>query len=269
MIITSAELAPENRVIQGLWIGSHLSVMERLSIVSFLSSGHEYHLYVYDDLRNVPAGATVKDGNEILPASMIFQYETHKSFSAFSNFFRYKLLLEKGGWWADLDTICLRPFDFRHEYVFSSEIASGKEYINCGVIKAPRGSPVLMYAWDVCRVRKPEKLVWGEVGPRLLSESVKRLSLESFVMRPRVFCPLGYAELDDALNPNKVWNLEDAYAVHLWNEMWRRNDRDKNQSFHPDCLYERLKRMYLSLGYDPISSSDTQRSVAGKSITNP
>jgi len=261
MINMAADLAMENRVIQGLWIGSELSLMERLSIASFLSNGHEYHLYVYDDLRNAPVGATVKDGNEILPASMIFQYEKHKSFSAFSNFFRYKLLLERGGWWADADMVCLKPFDFSHEYVFSSESASGEEFINCGVIKVPPNSPAMEYAWETCRAKLPEKLIWGEVGPRLMASSIKRLSLERFVMSPQVFCPFGYTEWDEVLNPNKVWDLGDAYAVHLWNEMWRRNGRDKNQSYDPACLYERLKGKYLLESY--ADSIETQRSVAG------
>ena len=33
-----------NKVVQGLWIGDRLSVMERLSIASFLRNGHQYHL---------------------------------------------------------------------------------------------------------------------------------------------------------------------------------------------------------------------------------
>lgn len=64
-----------------------------------------------------------------------------------------------------------------------------------------------------------------------MSESIKRLSLEGFVMPSRVFCPFGYKEWDEVLNPNKVWSFgSDACAIHLWNEMWRRNDRDKNSS---------------------------------------
>jgi len=247
MIHISSDQTHENKIIQGLWIGSELSVMERLSIDSFLSNGHEYHLYVYDHVRNVPRNTRVKDASEILPPSMIFQYEKHKSFSAFSNFFRYKLLLERGGWWADADMVCLKPFDFSHEYVFSSEMANGTEFINCGVIKAPRGSPAMAYAWDICRAKKPETLAWGEVGPRLMSESIKRLSLEGFVMPSRVFCPFGYKEWDSVLDPNKVWSFDnDNCAIHLWNEMWRRNERDKNQPYHSNCLYERLKRRYLS-----------------------
>jgi hypothetical protein len=88
-----------NRIVQGLWIGPELSVMEQLSIASFLRNGHEYHLYVYGEVKNIPMGTRVKDGDEeILPVSMIFQYRREKSYSAFSNFFRYRLLLERGGW---------------------------------------------------------------------------------------------------------------------------------------------------------------------------
>jgi hypothetical protein len=55
-----------NDIIQGLWVGPELSVMEQLSVSSFLRHGHQYHLYVYEDVKNIPEGTTVKDGHEIL-----------------------------------------------------------------------------------------------------------------------------------------------------------------------------------------------------------
>lgn len=235
-----------NKVMQGLWVGSELSLLERLSIASFLNNGHEYHLYVYGDVRNVPEGTTIKDGGEILHESLIFQYKEHRSFSAFANFFRYKLLLDKGGWWVDADTVCLKPFDFPREYVFSSETFRGRELVNCGVVKAPPGSPAMSYAWGVCCTKQVESLVWGEVGPRLMAELVERLSLQGFVVSSRTFCPIDYPDWQSVLDPTRVWNFADeVHAVHLWNEMWRRDRRDKNQTYHPDCLYERLKRRYL------------------------
>ena len=131
--IKVSEQAPrlnDNRVVQGLWIGSPLSIMERLSIKSFLDNGHEYHLYTYDELKDVPAGTVIKDGNEILPASAIFKYKDRPSYSAFSNFFRYKLLLERGGWWVDTDVICLKPFDFPEEHVFATEKLDEREVVS-------------------------------------------------------------------------------------------------------------------------------------------
>jgi mannosyltransferase OCH1-like enzyme len=235
-----------NRIVQGLWVGAELSVMEEMSIASFLTNGHEYHLYVYQEVKNIPAGTVVKDANEILPSSMIFQYRDFKSYSGFSNFFRYKLLLEKGGWWADTDLICLRPFDFTATYVFSSEISEGQEVINSGAIKTPSGSPAMAHAWQVCREKNIENLLWGETGPRLTGEAVQHCSLENFVQPPQVFCPISYFDWDKVLEPTEVRPFDKTtYALHLWNEMWRRAGLDKNQTYHPKCLYEELKRQYL------------------------
>lgn len=237
-----------NETIQGLWVGPTLSVMERLSIASFLQNGHDYHLYVYDDLKNIPVGTAVKDANEILPSSSIFQYKQTPSYAGFSNFFRYKLLLERGGWWADTDTICLKEFDFGEEYVFSSEMDHGLEVINSGILKAPAGSEVMAYAWRVCQTKDPDRLVWGETGPRLIAEAVREYSLESYTKRHNVFCPIGYSEWQMVLEPDvEAAPGNDSYAIHLWNEKWRSAGRDKNAKYHQDCLYERLKRRYLSV----------------------
>jgi hypothetical protein len=264
--MTETRRAPHaaNRVIQGLWIGSRLSALERLSIASFLANGHDFHLYLYDDIRNLPAGTTIRDASEILPASLIFQYQDHKSFSAFANFFRYRLLLERGGWWVDADTVCLRPFDIDREYVFSSEAFRARDLVNCGVIKVPRGSPAMAYAWTVCCGKQTEQLKWGEVGPRLMAESVEKHALERFVVSPRVFCPIDYLDWQSVLDPARAWSFgDDVYAVHLWNEMWRRSRRDKDETYDSDCLYEQLKRRYLSR--EKSTSRESWRAVRRRS----
>jgi len=243
-----------NDIIQALWVGPELSVLEQLSVSSFLRHGHEYHLYVYSDVKNIPAGAVVKDGNEILPASRIFQYKQKASYSGFSNFFRYKLLLERGGWWVDTDTICLKRFDFAEAYVFSSEFAMGQEFINSGICKAPAGSDAMAYAWGVCEQKDPEQLVWGETGPRLMAAAVAKFSLEAYKHPPEVFCPLGYADWHKVLEPDADLKFADStYAIHLWNERWRGAGQDKNAAYPPDCLYEQLKRRYLRVDPTPTA----------------
>jgi mannosyltransferase OCH1-like enzyme len=237
-----------NDVIQGLWIGPELSVMEQLSIASFLQHGHEYQLYVYDEVKNVPAGTVIKDANEILPASRIFQYKHQASYAGFANFFRYKLLLERGGWWIDTDVVCLKHFDFMDEYVFSSELDQGREVISSGMIKVPVGSEVMAYAWNVCEQKDPRQLMWGETGPRLMTAAVKKCSLEIYAKRPQVFSPLQFSEWRRVLELDAQGLVhEDTYAIHLWNEMWRAAGQDKNASYDEGCLYEQLKRKYLIL----------------------
>src|SRR5258705_11250485 len=101
--------------IQMLWIGSRLSALEQLSIRSFLANGHAVHLYAYGEVAGVPAGTTTRDAREILPEAEVFTYSTgfgKGSPSAFSNYFRYKLLHERGGMWCDIDIVCLQPFAF-------------------------------------------------------------------------------------------------------------------------------------------------------------
>ena len=235
-----------NKLIQGLWIGPELSVMEQLSIASFLAKGHHYHLYVYDDVKNIPLGTDVKDANSILPSTDIFQYTGRPSYAGFSNFFRYKLLLEKGGWWADTDTVCLRPFDFQEDFVFSSEISKGEEVVNCGVVKAPAGSDAMAYAWEVCRMKEPGQLVWGETGPRLMAEAVRKFSLERYRQPHRVFCPLGFFEWQKILGPDSEGILQsNSHAIHLWNEKWREGHQNKNARYPEDSIYEQLKKRYL------------------------
>jgi hypothetical protein len=235
-----------NKVVQGLWIGIELSVMEQLSISSFLSNGHVYHLYVYDRPRNIPAGTVVKDANEILPASRIFQYKHRGSYSGFSNFFRYKLLLERGGWWSDTDNICLKPFDFPEDYVFATEVCNGLEVVTSGIIKAPVGSKAMGHAWKVCRSKNPDQLIWGETGPKLAGETVKKYSLERYVKPPDIFCPLNYKQWHKVLEPRPKGSLiANSHAIHLWNEMWRGAGQDKNARYPKSCLYESFKRRYL------------------------
>lgn len=240
-----------NKIIQGLWIGQELSMLEQLSIASFLLNGHEFHLYVYDDLKNVPEGTVLKAADEILSAERIFQYKDQPTYAGFANFFRYKLLLERGGWWVDMDTICLRRFDFPEAHVFSSEVDKGLEVITSGIIKAPAGSGVMAYAWEVCQGKKPEQLVWGETGPRLMGEAVRKFSLEHFTKPHNVFCPLAYDEWQKVLDPEPALSLQDdqdVYAIHFWNEKWRAAGYDKNGQYSEACLYEQLKRKYLGVG---------------------
>jgi FkbM family methyltransferase len=224
--------------------------MEELSMRSFLAHGHEYHLYTYDRIDNVPEGVCIKDANYIIPSAKIFKYSEYDSYSGFSNHFRYRLLLQKGGWWADTDLICLRPFDFQTEYVFSSQAAQEgddpREAVNVGAIKSPPGSRVLKYAWDVCQSKDPATLSWGEIGPLLLAKAVQELGLGAYVRRAADFCPIPWFRWKGIIDPDHQSGISDeTYAVHLWNEMWRRGGFDKDEEYDAACLYERLKARYL------------------------
>lgn len=216
-------------IIQGLWVGRPLSSIERLSITSFLRHGHEYHLYCYADVGEVPPGAVVRPGEEILPASEIFCYQQEKgrgSFAAFSNLFRYKLLLERGGWWADMDVVCLRPFDFAMPAMFASETTRQAAKLATAVIKLPRGHAIAARCYELAAAADRRLMRWGETGPQLLTRVVAESGFRDPIVEPEVFCPVPWWQwktlLDADARPALSFLTDKSYAVHLWHEMWRR-----------------------------------------------
>jgi hypothetical protein len=233
-----------NEAVQTLWIGPELSTLERTALRSFLAHGHEVDLYTYGEVRGVPAGVALRDAGEVLPASAVFRYRDLPSYAGFANFFRYKLLLERGGWWVDADVVCLAPFDLAGEHVVAGEPSPAGTVAASAVLKAPAGSPLMAAAWEACRSRDPQALGWGETGPRLLAALLPRFGLAP--EPAEVFCPLAWDRWSDALDPDFVWEPPAATrGVHLWNEMWRRHGRSKDDPTPPGCLYERLKARYL------------------------
>ena len=215
------------------------------AIASFLANGHGFHLYAYDEIEGVPSGATVLNASGILPESRIFRYKENQSLAGFSNFFRYKLLLEKGGWWVDMDTVCLKPFDFETDYVISSEVDRGKPVVDLAALKVPAGSELARYAWGVCESKDPALLRWGETGPRLLREAVHHCGLDRYIQPPHVFCPVDYPDWESVLNRPDLETGPDSFAIHLWNELWRDRGQDKDAEYPRECLFEKLKSRYL------------------------
>ena len=46
-------------------------------------------------------------------------------------------------------------------------------------------------------------------------------------------------------DPAATWSFPaSTRAIHLWNENWRREGRDKDRSYDPACLFEKLKARY-------------------------
>jgi hypothetical protein len=236
-----------NDAIQSLWIGSRLSAMEQISIRSFLKNGHDYHLYVYNHVDGIPYGTVLKDAGNILPASQIFQPQGRSSYAVFADLFRYKLLLERGGWWADTDVVCLRPFVFDSDHVFASERdAQGRWFVNNGIIKAPKKSMIMESAWQTCQSKIARDLKWGETGPILMHSLVAKLKLYEYVQAPEIFCPIAPDKWLDTILPGRtISSNRDSVSAHLWNELWRRMGLDKDATYAPSSLYEQWKRQYL------------------------
>ena len=242
--------------VQMLWIGERLSTLERLSIASFLANGHPVHLYTYGPVAGVPDGAEVRDASEVMARERVFANPSgfgQGSFAGFSNLFRYKLLLDRGGIWCDCDVVCLRPFDFVSQgpVLIASErvppeVSSDPRSVqlNCCFAMAPAGHAAMRECLEAGLSADKTTFRWGELGPKLVSRVFVARGLQSCVMLPDVICPVDWWRIEEVvMRPFTPPPL--CHALHLYNEMWRHKGLSKDGTYAPDSAYEALKRRYL------------------------
>lgn len=218
-------LSADNRVVHGMWIGTRLSKLELLTLHSFVQHGHEFHLWLYDDLQNqLPEGVVVEDGDRILPRHTIFRKKDTDGEcgvgkgslgSPFSDLFRYKLLYEYGGYWVDMDVTCLRPFDFKTPYVFRTHRIG----VVGNIVKCPKHSRLMLQTYEQVAHIADENTEW--LAPnRILNENIGRLGLRRYIRS-------GICNEDSWWDSIKPLIEEDRplpagwYAIHWINEFWR------------------------------------------------
>lgn len=236
-----------------LWIGPRLSNLERLSIASFLANGHEVRLYTYGDVEGIPEGVAHHDGREVVPAAQVFTNPAgigKGSYAAFSNLFRYKLLLDQGGLWADMDVVCLRPFDFAAEYVIARErlspntaTAARGDKLNPCVLKAPPNSRVMLECYAVSMDANKGELEAGDIGPDLVTKRFNRHGLDRFALPADAICSVDWWNVHKLVTA-PLDDMPQRYGLHFWNEVWRFQRMDKDATFAADGAYETLKRRY-------------------------
>lgn len=211
------------------WHGKPLPRMHAACLQSFIDCGHHVELYAYDELE-APAEVTIVDAARILPRSRIFTYRRGPgagSVAAFSNLFRYTLLLQAGGWWIDADVACPgNPIPEADAFcAWQSD-----DLVGNAILKLPAGSDLARRLRDEC-VAAGEDTEWGETGPNLLTRLVRDAGLNASVAAAATAYPVRYQDFAWFAQPKRRAEIEAAASrgafVHLWYEMFRRYaDRD-------------------------------------------
>ena len=219
-------------VVHGFWIGTRLSQVELLCIRSFLRNGHTFMLWAYDALENkLPEGCQVKDAGKIIPRDQIFSYKNKNqfghgkgSYAGFSDIFRYKLLYEYGGWWADMDVTCLKPLDFNAPYVFRTH---HDLKVVGNIMKCPPKSELMRYCYEKALAGvNADNRDWNK-PIQILNDGIMEFGLQKYIV-----------EMSNRDSWNDVRKLvagkkpipENWYVIHWVNEEWRRNGINKNYS---------------------------------------
>jgi Alpha 1,4-glycosyltransferase conserved region/Glycosyltransferase sugar-binding region containing DXD motif len=266
----SAASARELATVQMFWHGAPLSRIERLCMASFIAQGHPLHLYVYEAPAALPNGVRVMQAEEILPRARLFRHRRTGSLGPFSDWFRYRLLEERGGIWADADVVCLAPLVYPQDEIFGWQDA---HYINNAVLGLPAGHKLAAWIAGACadpnralpydgvgmRLRKWRRrylggnrraaVRWGEYGPKGLTQAARHLSYLNRAQPCTHFYPVRCEDwrllFESRQNAGPLWTPE-SRALHLWQEMMKQTPGfDKDGRFPADSPFEELCRRYL------------------------
>lgn len=209
---------------QSFWIGDRISPYEALCMRSFIDHGHGFALYCYNSRLKVPRGVELRDASAILPKDQCFAYSTGfgaGSFSACSNLFRYLLLQRFGGWWVDTDVLCLTHCIPIYYSFFARE---DDDFINGAVLYFEPGDRLI----EEClrdALNLGRNVVWGQIGPRLITQKVQELN-RGWEAQPASTCyPVHWSAALDLVDPRKTVEVASSTAnsvmLHLWNEIFR------------------------------------------------
>lgn len=254
-----------NETIYLYWHGAPLTVLNILCLKSYLYHGHKPVLYLYEHQDGIPDGVEVRNANEIISLSdfglldhfrayrrncfanqrMVIDNEEELEASCrvlFSNYFRMTLLYKHGGWWSDLDMVCLKPYDFNEPFVFAGQVINDEFSVNPCVVKCPAENFLAQHGISYIRRAFFKNGDTIHCGAYLFSFLVSRFKLMQYAKPQEIFQPIGFLEYEDLLKETPL--PESSYGVHLYNFTFAKN-HDPDGHYDPDCLLEKLKTKYL------------------------
>ena len=232
------------------WAYGDLTNLEKLAVISFAENNFDLNLWTYGSIKNLPQGVLVRDAREIIPESRVFKYK-NGSYAGFADLFRYAVLRERGGLWADTDVICLcSANDFKilgSEGFLVTERTGRSVQVNNNLIYHPNptSGDIIDLAFNVSDKYQIDKLEWGDCGPVLLNTLVSNYPK----LAPKIFAP-------DFANPVNWWDcpkkllkephhLSDrTWFLHCFNERWRALRIEKNICYPPKSILGNIVSKY-------------------------
>lgn len=251
-------------IVNGLWVGEKLTLMEYSSIKSYMDLGYEYHLHTYNKIKNVPEGCIIKDANKTILEADLFNEKN--SILPFSDLWRFMYIYKNGGIWVDLDMIALKRFDdlLTNDLIFSSQRA-----MLSGAFKSSQEvEPALSFIYAKNKenihllnlfnllYKKKGKMRNCAEGMRVIKHYIRKHNDNIRILHPADMTNIDWwhsRELFMDLDFKKKWGVEpnipliQGYAVHLWRNKFRELQKTKNLEFDEPVvasLYDNLTEKY-------------------------
>ncbi len=221
--------AARREEVRTFWTGPPLSFYEILSLKSLVATGARVVLYSYENDLVVPEGVELRDAREILSDEVLQRHnaDSDKGWSRHSDLCRYIMLQRFGGWYVDLDVICLRDHLPSAEMYYARADAAT---IYNGIMKFPAGFAALgdLIAQAEKILPVADKALTEEarvvLGPPLLSRVLRDHGLDDRAQpRARAY-EIPFQEALAFFNPAQCGEVEarlaDSDFTHLWNGAW-------------------------------------------------
>jgi hypothetical protein len=233
-----------------LWVSGELSRLARLSLASFLAHGYRVTLWSYQPEHHAGEVVDVRDAAELLPAEVADM----QNMAYLTSLFRYRVLAERSGVWADMDLVALAkpdalpdgPFvasEKRRPFRRSEPTATGEsltQVTNCLMFNpAPKPGDLWHRAADAVASLNPEDRSWENVGPHLLS----RLMIEKPDDGVTILPP-------ETADPVAWWNVPGYFLeerdpppspfLHMYASIWAKRGIDAEAEFPQGSLAARL-----------------------------
>lgn len=227
------------------WVGRPLSKIEQTCLASFVHHKHKITLFVYDKNLVAPDGVNKSDANEIIPKDKIFKVDN--SYGPFADMFRYKMIQKTGLTWTDTDNICLRSDWNFPEYLFGMQGGPHKVVAN-GLLRAPKDSKFIKELVEISSNFDKDKIIWGEIGPQLVTPKIKEHGLTQYIQSPKTFYPVNYWEWKWIFEPSKKHDVlslcKKSHTLQIWNQMLNREGYDNN-NFKPGSAMRYFYDIYI------------------------
>ena len=100
----------------------------------------------------------------------------------FPNLFRYKILFEKGGIWADLDFLCLRPLHELPDACLGRMVWESREQLNVALMKFPVGHLICKTLYEKAKTLG-QNIDVGEASNVLVSAVLGQVEVPCTIFR--------------------------------------------------------------------------------------
>ena len=218
-----------NENIHSFWLEGELSKINLLTIRSYQDKGHKFIIHTFDD--KLTTECELRDASDILPRKEWRYYTAlhpNMKLGLIGDTLRARLLNKYGEVHTDLDVTCLKPIDFKEDYVFRKHHRG----VVMNFVKVPKECSFTHFYMNYTNCIDVNKNDWEGSFSGLI-DGVRGLKLEEFIRKPEELGMDDHIWWKHLLENNEPPKSE--YIIH-WCHSTRFDLEYKKDSFYHNLL---------------------------------